>query len=173
MGRDKAVRSTEALDPPVMPTIKEFVELSNAKASMFCASVLRLARFTVWVFPSLMAMVKVLVFKIAVSVWLSVPVFAKSAKLIVWLVPLVMPTVKEFVALSKAKASMFCASVLRLDKFTVWVFPSLIAMVRVLVFRLAVRVWLSVLLFPVMFVDCPIGNHACVNALKAYSLLFS
>ena len=72
MGRDKAVRSTEALDPPVMPTIKEFVELSNAKASMFCASVLRLAKFTVWVFPSLMAMVSVLVLRLAVRVWLSV-----------------------------------------------------------------------------------------------------
>ena len=72
------------------------------------------------------------------------PLLAKSARLIVWLVPPVMPTVKEFVELSKAKAAMFCASVLRLDKFTVWVFPSLIAMVRVLVSRLAVSVWLSV-----------------------------
>ena len=91
-----------------------------------------------------MAMVRVLVSRLAVSVWLSVPLFAKSAKLIVWLVPPVMPTVKEFVELSKAKAAMSCASVLRLDKFTVWVLPSLIAMVRVLVFRLAVSVWLSV-----------------------------
>ena len=58
----------------------------------------------------------------------------------VWLVPPVMPTVKEFVELSKVKAAMSCASVLRLDKFTVWVFPSLMAMVSVLVLRLAVSV---------------------------------
>ena len=72
------------------------------------------------------------------------PLLAKSARLMVWLVPPVMPTVKELVELSKAKAVMSCASVLRLDRFTVWVLPSLMAMVSVLVLRLAVRVWLSV-----------------------------
>ena len=68
------------------------------------------------------------------------PLLAKSAKLIVWLVPPVIPTVRELVLLSKAKAAISCASVLRLERFTVWVFPSLMAMVRVLVSRLAVSV---------------------------------
>ena len=130
---------------------------------MFCASVLRLARFTVWVFPSLIAMVRVLVSRLAVSVWLSVPLLAKSAKSHRGVAPdqcrcrLIVRQADRLTRaagdaygertgteLSKAKAAMFCASVLRLARFTVWVLPSLIAMVRVLVSRLAVSVWLSV-----------------------------
>ena len=108
---------------------------------------------TVWsAMPSFsMARVNVLPLKLNVSiVWVSVPLLSRSDKSTVWLVPPVMPTVSTLVELLKANPSMSCSSVSVsiLDKSSVWVLPPLMDMVILFVFKLAVKVWLSVLESP-------------------------
>ena len=78
----------------MIPTVSTLVELLKAKAAISCASVLMPARFTVWVFPSLMAMVRVLVLRLAVRVWLSVfEPLAKEEKSKVTVLPSLMAKV--------------------------------------------------------------------------------